>query len=123
MANLFSGLPDLDPSQIFDWTTETVTHASAVIEGQHFSVTIVNPTQGPINYSFMGEEQIALLPHYQRTHQGYGSPEIRFDAGTGNGTFRDYNLTNGSINDFKWVSRPGVGAEPHTVTELDLFRR
>jgi predicted Rdx family selenoprotein len=112
-------LSSLDPSQFFPGAGQVIDDAGlGPLEGR-FIVKIINPTNGPIVYSFKGVSQVALPSHIQRTHKGSGHPKIRFDRGLNDDTDFDYDLDSGRTYYFKWVKRdfPEIGV----VNVLDLF--
>lgn len=70
--------------QVFQPANDIIRQVEGVV-GENYSVTIRNMTNTQVFYSFNGEEQIVLMPNFQRTHSGPGSAEIRFDRGVGDG--------------------------------------
>jgi hypothetical protein len=119
-------IPSFDPpnlGQVFQHAEDVIHKQAEGALGGRFSVTIRNPTNNPVFYSFNGEEQIALMPHFERTHSGVGNAEIRFDSGKGDGSFYEYSLPSGKSYSFKWGpgQKSDVFGDVSTVQTLNLF--
>src|ERR1051325_9348714 len=117
MQNTYGGIMDFNPSGFINMISGGIVQMVDMVEGNHFSVTLANPTRGTIFYSFRNKVQIGLVSGYQRTHEGYGAPDVQFD--TGNDSLSHVNLSNGNTYHFNWkqVDLPEVGI----VQMLELF--
>lgn len=110
------GIKDLDPTNKNSGLRESAARIDEVrrrqmesMAGGRFTITLRNPTRGPVFYKLNGETKIGLLAGQQVTHRGVGKAEIEF--GSGNGGIRSYALSSGRSYKFAWVYHRPLGAE------------
>lgn len=120
-AQLPRKLSDLDPTNKNSTVRKAASGADAArldaMAGQPYSFVIRNPTSSAVKFQ-MGAKPFLVLNGQQLTINGRGTPEVTFDLGVGDGSFKAYTLTNGRTYEF--VVRTGTDKYGATANYLDL---